>query len=131
MENVESIAFIGQFIEACVRADPDEFASYFTEDAVWWNSPWQPIRGREAIRDALRRGAARMTALPWEIRHILAGCDVVMTERVDYFVVGDQRISVPCMATFELRNGKIAAWREYWDLKQFEAQIPGRASVGG
>jgi len=50
-----------------------------------------------------------MTALPWEIRHILADGDVVMTERVDHFLVGNDRISVPCMGTFELRNGKIAA----------------------
>jgi len=109
VENAESVAFIRQFIDACVRADPDEFASYFTEDAIWWNSPWQAIKGRDAIRDTLRRGAERMTALPWEIRHILADGDVVMTERVDHFLVGNDRISVPCMGTFELRNGKIAA----------------------
>jgi len=34
VENAESVAFIRQFIDACVRADPDEFASYFTEDAI-------------------------------------------------------------------------------------------------
>jgi len=72
-----------------------------------------------------------MTALPWEIRHILADGDVVMTERVDHFLVGNERISVPCMGTFELRNGKIAAWRDYWDLKQLEAQMPGSARAGG
>jgi limonene-1,2-epoxide hydrolase len=124
VENADSIALKREVINACVRADPDEFASYFTEDASWWNSPWQPIRGREAIRDTLQRGAKSMTALPWDIRHILAGGDVVMTERVDHFLVGNNRVSVPCMGVFELRDGKIAAWRDYWDLAQFEAQIP-------
>lgn len=124
MENSDNIAFIRRFIEACVRADPDEFASYFTEDAVWWNSPWQPVTGRAAIRETLRRGAGKMKALPWEIRHIIAAGDIVMTERVDHFMAGDQRVSVPCMGTFELRDGKIAAWRDYWDLKQFEGQLP-------
>mgnify|MGYP001794544829 CR=1 FL=1 len=38
--------------------------------------------------------------------------------------VGDTVISVPCMGIFELRDGKIAAWRDYWDLQQFERQIP-------
>ena len=127
VENAESIAFIRRFIDACVRADPEEFASYFTEDAIWWNSPWRPIKGRKAIRDTLQRSAERMTALPWEIRHIMADGDVVMTERVDHFIVRDHRISVPCMAIFELRNGKIAAWRDYWDLRQFEAQMPSPA----
>jgi len=131
LENAESIVFIRQFIEVCVRADPDEFASYFAEDAIWWNSPWQPIEGRAAIRETLRRGAGQMVASPWEIRHIAADNDVVMTERVDHFQVGNNRISVPCMGIFELRDGKIAAWRDYWDLKQFEAQLPSSAPAGG
>jgi limonene-1,2-epoxide hydrolase len=130
LENSDSIAFIRQFIGACVRADPDDFASYFTEDATWWNSPWQPIKGRDAIRDTLRRGAERMTALPWEIRHILADGDVVMTERVDHFLVGNNRISVPCTGVFELRDGKISAWRDYWDGRQFEAQMPSSQPTG-
>ena len=128
MENAEKIILIRRFMEACVRADPEEFASYFCEDAVWWNSPWRAVEGREAIRETLRRGAKQMTALPWEIRHIVADGDVVMTERVDHFLVGEKRVSVECMGIFELREGKIAAWRDYWDLKQFEAQMQGSAS---
>jgi len=123
MERAESIALIRSFIEACVRADPDEFAGYFTEDAIWWNAPWKPIKGREAIRETLRRGAEQMTALPWEIRHIVADGDIVMAERVDNFLAGETRVSVPCVGVFELRDGKIAAWRDYWDLKQFEQQM--------
>ena len=85
MGDAENIALIRRFIEACVRADVDEFADFFTDDAVWWNSPWQPVVGRDAIRETLRRGAERMTALPWEIRHIVAEGDTVLTERVDHF----------------------------------------------
>jgi hypothetical protein len=80
-------------------ADAEEFASYFTEDAVWWNSPWQPVTGRTAICDTLRRGAKLMTALPWEIRHIVASDGVVLTERVDNFQVGGARVRVPCMGS--------------------------------
>jgi limonene-1,2-epoxide hydrolase len=28
------------------------------------------------------------------------------------------------MGIFELRGGKIAGWRDYWDLGQFERQLP-------
>jgi limonene-1,2-epoxide hydrolase len=123
MNSAESIALIRRFIEACVRADPEEFSGYFTEDAIWWNAPWKSVQGREAIRETLRQGAERMVALPWEIRHIVAEGDIVMTARVDNFLVGERRVSVPCMGIFELRGGKIAAWRDYWDLQQFERQL--------
>jgi limonene-1,2-epoxide hydrolase len=119
----KNIALISRFIQACVRADPDEFASYFTDDAVCWNSPWPAVRGRDAIRETLRKGSQKMAALPWEIRHMVADANIVVTERVDHFLVNDKKISVPCMGIFELQDGKIAAWRDYWDLKQFEDQL--------
>jgi limonene-1,2-epoxide hydrolase len=129
LENAEKIALIRRFIEACVRANAEEFASYFCEDAVWWNSPWKPVEGREAIRETLRRGAEQMKALPWEIRHIVAEGNVVMTERVDHYLAGEKHVSVACMGIFELREGKIAAWRDYWDFKQFEAQLQSTKSA--
>ena len=81
LEDTENISLIRRFLDACVRAGPEEFAAYFTEDAVWWNAPWAPVHGRDAIRETLRRGAAKMTALPWELLHIAADGDVGMTER--------------------------------------------------
>ncbi len=124
MTDDSAIAFIRDFLAACVHAEPEEFKSYFTEDAVWWNSPWKEIKGREPIGETLRLGAERMKALPWEVRHIVASNEIVLTERVDHFEVAGRRVSVPCMGIFELRDGKIAAWRDYWDLKSFEAQLP-------
>jgi limonene-1,2-epoxide hydrolase len=64
-----------------------------------------------------------MAALPWKLKHIVAEGDIVMTERVDNFLVGETRVAVPCMGIFELHDGKIAAWRDYWDLKKFEKQL--------
>jgi limonene-1,2-epoxide hydrolase len=126
MNREENLAIIRRFIDACVRAEPEEFASYFTEDATWWNAPWQPIRGREAIRETFRRGASRMKAQPWEIRIMVADGDTVVAERVDHFLIGEHRVSVPCIGIFELREGKIDAWRDYWDLQQFERQLVSR-----
>ena len=60
--------------------------------------------------------------IDFQIRHLVADGDVVLTERVDVFDTGDKTISLPVMGTFELRDGKIAAWRDYFDLQQFMAQ---------
>ena|SRR5215469_8251764 len=43
-----------------------------------------------------------------------------------YLQVADKRVSMPCMG-IELRNGKIAACHDYWDLKIFGAQLHGPA----
>ena len=70
-----------------------------------------------------------MTALPWELRYVVCDGNIVMTERVDNFLMGQTRISVPCMGIFELPGGKIAAWRDYWDLQQFERQVSAAAHL--
>ena len=56
--------------------------------------------------------------------HIVADGDIVLTERVDNFRVGDTTVSVPCMGILLPREGKIAEWRDSWDLQQFERQLP-------
>lgn len=124
MAEAENIALIKRFIELCPQGDTEEVISFFTEDAVWWNAPWSPIQGHEAIRDAMRRGSQMMEGLPWELRHIAASGDVVLTERVDRFRAGGSEINVPCMGIFEIRDGLIAAWRDYWDLQDFQRQLP-------
>jgi len=55
-----------------------------------------------SIRETVCVPAARMTALPWDIKHIVADGDIFMTVRVDHFQFGDSRVSVPCMGIFEL-----------------------------
>jgi len=49
--------------------------------------------------------------------------NVVVAERIDTFEANGKRVSVPCVGIFDLRDGKIAACRDYWDLKSFEAQL--------
>ena len=49
--------------------------------------------------------------------------DVVLTERVDVFELPDKTIELPVMGTFEVRDGKIAAWRDYFDLQQYMNQL--------
>jgi limonene-1,2-epoxide hydrolase len=54
---------------------------------------------------------------------IVADGSIVMTERVDHFVIGDRDIALPVMGTFEVNDGKITAWRDYFDMNQFTSQM--------
>jgi len=48
--------------------------------------------------------------------------DLVFTERTDHFLTAGKAVALPVAGVFELRNGKIAAWRDYFDLQSFLAQ---------
>ena len=61
----------------------------------------------------------------FRVLNISAAGNVVLTERVDVFVLPTtSRSSCPVMGTFEVRDGKIAAWRDYFDLNQYMQQLP-------
>jgi limonene-1,2-epoxide hydrolase len=47
----------------------------------------------------------------------------VLTERVDVFVTGERSIELPVMGTFEIVDGRISSWRDYFDLNQFMSQV--------
>jgi limonene-1,2-epoxide hydrolase len=40
----------------------------------------------------------------------------VIVERLDRTKAGDKAVDLPCTGVFELENGKIKVWRDYFDL---------------
>ena len=104
-----------------------DLAAFFTEDAVYHNIPLAPVTGREAIENNIvsfiRPGAPGIEAIQFRILNIAANGPVVMTERVDVFKLPDRSFEMPVMGIFEVRDGKISAWRDYFDMSQFASRM--------
>jgi limonene-1,2-epoxide hydrolase len=115
----ENTDLIREFCAAWSRLDPEELAAYFTEDGVYYNMPAQPVAGREAVEQFIRGFSASWTETNWEVLNIAESGDVVIAERVDRTKAGDKSVDLPCTGVFELRDGKIAVWRDYFDLATY------------
>jgi limonene-1,2-epoxide hydrolase len=93
---------------------------------VYYHVPLEPVRGRAAIEatfDQLMRISGQVGV---EIIHMMAEGPIVMTERVDHLTRADgTTASLPIMGVTEVRDGLIAAWRDYFDLRQFRSQVLG------
>jgi limonene-1,2-epoxide hydrolase len=49
-----------------------------------------------------------------------------MNERVDRFwLEGGHTIELRVAGVFKVRDGKISVWRDYFDLQEFNSQMPG------
>jgi limonene-1,2-epoxide hydrolase len=48
---------------------------------------------------------------------------VVMTERVDYVKFGEKTAGLRIAGVFEVHNGVITAWRDYFDATEFSSQL--------
>ena len=48
-----------------------------------------------------------------------------MNERTDRFEAGGRWIEIAVAGVWELRDGQIALWRDYFDVGQFNASMAG------
>ena len=118
------IAIVLDFIAAWNARDIEAIGAALTEDAFYHNIPMEPRTGRDTIVAGLRPMVEACSEIDWQVHHIAAtGDGAVLTERTDDFVMGAKRISVRVMGTFELRDGLIAAWRDYFDLQEYQRQL--------
>src|SRR5579872_2160376 len=106
---------VREFIAAWEQRDSDFIVGCFTEDAVYHSMPLSPIEGKEAIA-AWVRGFESVTPGHLEVHHQIATDDVVMNERTDRIVLNGQPVTLPITGVFEIHDGRIRAWREYFDL---------------
>ena len=115
---------VRNFCAAFSRLDVSELGSFFTPDAVYHNMPIAPVQGREAIENTLRQFVDPEGEAEFEVRALACTGNQVLTERVDRFVLRGVKLELPVMGTFEVTpEGKISAWRDYFDMNQFTKQL--------
>ena len=110
---------VRDFLAAWPRKKIDELMSYFTDDAVYHNIPVAPVNGKAEIRKVFE-GFLGAFSIELHVVNAAAAGNVVFTERIDRFDMNGKRFDLPVNGVFELRGGKIAAFRDYFDLATFE-----------
>jgi limonene-1,2-epoxide hydrolase len=78
--------------------------------------PTPPIEGREAIRAFIAEFLARLDGIDFIVHRQISEHGVVMHERTDVLRRKDgAKLSVPIMGVFDIADGKIATWRDYFE----------------
>ena len=116
------------FITAIEADDLDTALTMVTDDIVYDNVPLGPVTGPDEVRRILSGGVtAAAERVEWVVTHQVGEGDVVMNERVDRFLIDGRWLEIPLAGLFVLREGRIAVWRDYFDLDGFRRQ---REAVG-
>ena len=111
------------FIQAWNDCNWDGIEAAFADDVVYHNIPMEKVTGVAAIRGVLEGLLGSASAIQWDLLNIAEAEGVVLTERVDKFELNGTWIALPVMGTFEVTAGKIVAWRDYFDLNDFQTQF--------
>jgi limonene-1,2-epoxide hydrolase len=119
------VQVVEAFVAAWNRMDLDAILGSLHGDIIYHNMPVEPLHGKPAV-SAYLRSRWVFDSIDWEMPNIAASGNTVLTERVDRFTIEGRAITLPVMGTFEIENGLICAWRDYFDLAGYQAQRPVR-----
>lgn len=122
MTEKAAIKIVTDFISSWKSVDVEHILSFLADDVFYHNIPMEPLNGIAATR-AFFQSMGNMESADWQVLNIAANGNVVLTERVDNFVISGKRLSLPVMGVFEIENGKIKAWRDYFDFSTFARQM--------
>jgi limonene-1,2-epoxide hydrolase len=122
-EDAERI--VRDMCDAFAKHDAEALRPFFTEDVVYHNIPLDPAVGIDAAIAFIAGFFAMCDNMVIETTHLAVRDNVVLTERVDTFMVGDIVAPLGVMGTFEVRDGKISAWRDYFDMGQITKMLSG------
>jgi limonene-1,2-epoxide hydrolase len=114
-----NLAVVRRVCEGWAEMERDEFHQLFAPDVDYRNIPIEGDQhtGPDAIHDVLCRFRERW-AVRLRVDNIVGDERVVLTERTEHFEhrAGQKpTFDLPVMGAFELRDGKITAWRDYFD----------------
>lgn len=116
-------AVVREFISAWSNLNAEELANYFTEDGIYHNIPSSPVDGRDNIQRFITGFIRTWESTDWEIVSLLSQGDTVMVERVDRTIVAGSPVTLPCFGIFEIEDGKIKHWRDYFDLATYTTAL--------
>ncbi|MGW9566004.1 limonene-1,2-epoxide hydrolase family protein [Prescottella equi] len=107
-----AVQVVEDFFAALTDMDVDRAVEYLTPDIVWQNTTLPTLRGLSAVRRALAFANKPTRHFEAVMQNIASDGDAVLTERIDTLFVGPLRSTFWVCGTFELRDGRIAVWRD-------------------
>ncbi len=107
------------FCDAWSEGKLDKIMEFFAEDAIYHNIPMEPAAGKDDIRLVIEGFLSMTSSIEFKIIHQVASKEIVMNERIDTLAIGDNPVRLPVAGIFEIGNGLITKWRDYFDMAQF------------
>jgi len=101
----------------------DAVAKYFTADTVWENVGMSKTTGPDEAKGVFAGFGGDGSPVTMKVENLAVAAmgDKVLTERIDHVLGPDGKptMTIRLMGIFEVKDGKIAAWRDYFDTAGF------------
>ena len=117
---------VNTFISKIEARDLDAALEQVSEDCYYDNVPIGDMTGRSDMHQFLSGLLQGEGPVEFEVVRQTCTGNTVMNERLDRFHTASGRaIEIPVMGVFEVNDGLITFWRDYFDNGMFLRQIKG------
>lgn len=126
MTNEQGLAAIRRIVDDWPRLSVEEWQAVCTDDVEYQNMPWAGVVtvGPEGIHQVLQQFVANYETR-FEVGATGLDGTVGVSERVEYFTpkpgVEVEAFELPVLGVFEVRDGRVSAWRDYFDRRAMKA----------
>lgn len=123
--NQSPVAIARRFMTLMEPLNYDEALKLVSATCVYTNPPpLGTVHGPAGIRAVLEPFFAPTRENEFRIIREAASGDTVFLERLDRHLYGDKWVELPVTGVFEVRDGLITYWRDYFDLQTIMSQMP-------
>ena len=120
---IQALAVIDKLNQGWDTLDKDMILSVFHEDATMQSMMKEPYRGKQEIASMLDGFLAVASSVKMEVLNRCVDGNVVTLERRDHFTVSGKSGVLPAVGIFEIEDGLVRTWREYFDWAFYERQL--------
>lgn len=115
MQNDRPETVVQRFLQAMEAQDHDTVASLLAPDLRYTNVSLPTLKGGHRVATLIRKALRESRRFEVQVHSIASAGNTVLTERTDVLKVGPLHIGFWVCGTFEVRDGRITVWRDYFD----------------
>jgi len=120
--DIDNAHVVEVFLAALQDQDIDAAGAVLDDNLVYQNVGFPTIRGRARTMKLLRGMEGRI-GFEVKTHRIAVNGSSVLTERTDVIAFGPVRLQFWVCGVFEVRDGRITLWRDYFDAYDFTKAI--------
>lgn len=125
----DNIRTVEGFLYALQGEDFDTADAALADDLLYENVGFSKMRGGRRVSKLCRKMEGRI-GFEVKFHRVAADGNAVLTERTDALILGPLRLQFWVCGIFELRDGQITLWRDYFDAFDFlKATVRGLAGI--
>jgi len=117
---------VDKFIKAFEQLDYDAACALIADDCTYTNMPagMGTVTGPAGVRAVLEPFFLPTLENEFKVIRSIADGRTVIIERLDRHRLADKWVELPVVGVFEVSDGKITLWRDYFDLATLMKEWP-------